>query len=90
MAISTEKEHWTLDRRIPLGFLVGVALQTAVFAFWMGGLQAQVDANTAELRDKKEDGSRLSVMENEMRSLNRSIAELKTYLEELRREIRQR
>lgn len=88
MSMSDEKPHWTLDRRVPLGFLLGIAIQTAVFAFWVGGLTAQVDSNTQELRDRKNDGFRLSVMETKIDEANKNIAELKTLLRDLSAERR--
>lgn len=82
------KQHWSLDRRVPLGFLLGIAIQTAVFAFWVGGLTAQVDSNTQELRDRKNDGFRLSVMETKLDEMSKNIAELKILLRELSAEKR--
>ena len=75
--------HWTLDRRIPVGLLVGLLVQTGVFLFWIGALSSQVQQNTAELKLKQADASRIAVTETQINSLTTSINRLNSTMDRL-------
>lgn len=82
--------HWTIDKKLPVGFFIGLALQTAVFAFWIGGLSEKVENNTTAIRDKQSDTSRIAVMESKVDDLSASIARLTNTIDRLLQERRQR
>lgn len=44
----TPKEHWALDKRIPLALLLGLLVQTAVVAAAWGSMSTKVDHLQAE------------------------------------------
>lgn len=78
--------HWTLDRRVPILALAGLLLQTILFVFWFGHLSQQVNQNTQSLRDKRDDGNRLAVIETRVGSLDSSITRLTNTIDRLLRE----
>jgi len=78
-----QQTHWTLDRRIPVGLLVGLLVQTGVFLFWIGALSSQVQQNTAELKLKQADASRIAVTETQINSLTTSINRLNSTMDRL-------
>lgn len=79
---ATEAKLASLDWKAILPYLAFL-IQTATFTFWLGGLTAQVDSNTMELRDKKQDGNRLSVMETKIDSMQQSLIQLNNSVKEL-------
>ena len=79
----TDTSHWSLDRRIQPSLLIGLALQTIVFSFWMGTMSAQISHNTDELRSKKTDAPRLAVIETRVGSLDASINRLTNTIDRL-------
>ena len=83
MTDGEQQTHWTLDKRIPVGLLVGLIIQTGVFLFWIGGLSAQVAQNTAELKAKQADASRIAVTETKIDNLNTSINRLTNTIDRL-------
>ena len=79
-------DHWSLDKRIPLGLLMGLALQTIIFSFWMGMLSTQVSQNTTNLRDKQSDAPRLAIIETRVSTLDSSINRLTNTIDRLLRD----
>lgn len=44
-----EKPHWTVDRRIPLAFVIAIILQTVVFIYVGSAWKADTDNRLANL-----------------------------------------
>lgn len=78
----TTKPAASMDLKAILPYLAFI-IQTGAFAFWLGGLTAQVESNTLELRDKKQDGNRIAVIETKIDSMQKSLVELNALLKEL-------
>jgi len=89
-----QQTHWTLDRRVPVGLLVGLGIgmfaQTGAAMYWAGGFTEQVDGiasqvaqNTAELKAKQADASRIAVTETQINSLTTSINRLNSTMDRL-------
>jgi len=89
-----QQTHWVLDKRIPVGLLVGLALaclrRQGAAMYWAGGFTEQVDGiasqvaqNTAELKAKQADASRIAVTETQINSLTTSINRLNSTMDRL-------
>ncbi len=46
---SSLREHWHLDKRVPIAFLGALALQTCAALVWAGGASARIDAAEAQI-----------------------------------------
>jgi hypothetical protein len=49
IAMSETREHWHLDKRVPIAFLGALALQTCAALVWAGGASARIDAAEAQI-----------------------------------------
>lgn len=76
-----EPLRWSIDRRVPLGLIVTMALQISGMIWWARGMQADVDANATrtgeherrlksmdDARERERIGERMATLENEMRN----------------------
>ncbi len=43
------REHWTIDKRIPLALMTGLLFQGAVFTWWASKLDSRVEAGDHRL-----------------------------------------
>jgi len=41
-----EREHWHLDKRVPISLIVTIMVQTAAFMWFLSSLSHRVEANT--------------------------------------------
>lgn len=64
------------DRRIPIGFLLAVALQTAGLAFWLGQLSTRIDALESQVIRSQEQRDRLIAMEAQLRGIARIVEKI--------------
>ena len=73
-------DHWTFDRRIPIGIIATVLLQSAALVWWARGVVADIDAvrsDKAQLQrrvtaiedrtERERLSERMAVMEAQMR-----------------------
>ena len=88
MTEEASPDHWSIDSRLPLGLLIGLAIQTVIFSFWMGTLSTQVTQNKNDILKKEADASRITVVETEMDSINASLVRLTNTIDRLLQETR--
>lgn len=65
-----------LDKRIPIAFLVTIALQTGGLAFWLGQLSTRIDQLERQVVRSQEQRDKLIAMEVQLQNI-------KTLLERL-------
>jgi hypothetical protein len=86
-----QQDHWTLDKRVPLGLIFAIALQTCSFIWWASGIDRSVseherriqavEAATIDMsKDTSEVSERLARLEEKTNSLLISIQGLNNEL----------
>lgn len=79
--------HWTLDKRIPLAFILAIVIQTGGAIWWFSGLASTVNQQGARIVtvENQRAGERLAVLESTIGDvrgqLNRIEAKLDRYAE---------
>lgn len=84
---ASDRPHWTLDRRVPIAFLIGLVVQTVLVGIFIGSITSKVDnhdkrLDSAELKLERQftqDG-RVIRLETQMTQLIEGVAEIKAIL----------
>jgi hypothetical protein len=76
-----DRPHWTIDRRVPVGIIVSMALQLCGVVWWARGQAADVDMlrerdtqhetrmkKIEDLRDQERLSERLATLETEVKN----------------------
>jgi hypothetical protein len=65
MADDTNGTHWTLDKRVPLAFIMAIVLQTAGALWWASTMAATVQSQGQKIGalESQRAGERLAVVE---------------------------
>ena len=75
------ERHWSLDRRIPLALIVTIALQTAVFAFWLGTVSARLDTVEGMVQRSMSNADRLTRVEVKLETVGEVVQRIDRRLE---------
>lgn len=84
----TEENHWTIDRRVPIALIAGLAVQFGAAVWWasamdarMTGLEASDEGQAAQLDALSADAQRMQVsaatVSAQLSAVRESITELK-------------
>lgn len=87
-------EHWTLDKRVPVGIILAIFIQTFIIGSYLGRLDSRV-TSIEDSRFTQADGARIETqVENNEKNIDRleqrtirSLDEIKVTLEEIRRAV---
>lgn len=76
--------HWTLDRRVPIAFLFGVAVQTALFIWWGATFSERTEQRLSAVERAQgttaSQGDRLTRVEVKLETAIDGISEIKGLL----------
>ena len=84
----TEENHWTIDRRVPIALIAGLAVQFGAAVWWasamdarMTGLEASDEGQAAQLDTLSADAQRMQVsaatVGAQLTAMRESLAEVK-------------
>lgn len=90
-SVDDQKQHWTVDKRIPLALIVTIVLQTAGFGVWVGGINNRV-ASLEEYRLQHMPASssregRIIRLETLAQGVAEAIGDIKGTLAEMNRKL---
>ena len=77
-------KHWALDKRIPLGLILTMTVQTIAVGIWLGTVQARLNYVEGYIDNRQEDISRLAVVETRLTNLQHTLQEMKQDIKFLR------
>lgn len=81
MSEELEHTHWTVDKRVPIVALLGIATQTVVAIIWAVQFASTTDARLASLEDKVKDqgtvNERLTRLETMMANNTELLREIR-------------
>jgi hypothetical protein len=78
--MSEPKEHWALERKVPLALLFAIGVQTAGFAWAAATLTARVDQLERQVAAAAPQAERLVRVETKTDGVIASLAEVKDIL----------
>lgn len=90
-SVDDQKQHWTVDKRIPLALIVTIVLQTAGFGVWVGAINNRV-ASLEEYRLQQVPASssregRIIRLETLAQGVAEAIGDIKGTLAEMNRKL---
>lgn len=74
-------EHWSIDRKIPLVFLLAVVVQTATLVWWASGVEQRIRENTADIRELRAKADAAECLKQDMAEVKNDIGWIKSWLE---------
>jgi len=80
-----EREHWALDKRVPLAVIVTIFLQTMGAIWWSSAIDTRmsgVETMLIELRSQKLD-SRVTSLEDQFKALGVQMTRIEAKLDRL-------
>lgn len=82
------QKNWSLDKRIPIGLISGMVVQTIAVGIWLGTVQARLNYVEGYIDNRQQDVSRLAVLETKIGSVQQTLQELKVDLQFLRERVK--
>lgn len=79
-----QDDAWHLDKKIPLGIIGAILVQSITIGWWVGGITKDVAAlqsSVTELKESTGKIGRLGELDVEIRSLRESINRIETTLQ---------
>lgn len=70
-AAAREREHWTIDKKVPLAFIFALLVQFVAFVWWASAAASRLSAaedNIVEIKSQKLD-SRVTSLEDQFRAV---------------------
>ena len=86
-----EKPHWTVDRRIPLAFVIAIVLQTIAFIYVGSAWKADTDNRLMNLEKfeasisatRQVNLNRITVLEQQSINIQQSLTRIESKLEKI-------
>lgn len=78
--LSADRQPWHLDKRVPVALIVTIMIQTGAGVWWAATQDQRVKSLEEWRTDSKSVAADLSEIKAEIRSLNRSIDDVKERL----------
>ena len=85
-----EREHWHLDKRVPLALIVALVIQTSGMVWWAATIQAEGNAREARLlkleqrtANDRAVGERLARVEERLAAQGEDISNIERLLRQL-------
>lgn len=75
--------HWEVERRIPVGTIVAIVLQTATLVWWSATLATRVEGIELKIKDIPSD--RITKIETKLEYVTDGVKEIKGALDRLER-----
>lgn len=79
---------WQLDKKVPVGFLLGLALQTMTFIWWAASYTAANDATNLrqsdDIRDLKSAMGSLSDVKADVAVIKSNMTDIKVKLDKIK------
>ena len=70
------QDHWTVDKRLPIGLIATMVAQTVAVGVWLGSVQARLNYVENNQSARTEDSSRLAVVESQLKTVNVTLNSL--------------
>ena len=67
-------EHWHLDKRVPIGLIAAILMQTIALGFWMGSL----DSRISSIEGNRYTAAQGAVVDERISNNERNIERLET------------
>lgn len=80
MADPADDEPWHLDKKVPIAFIVTIAIQTAGFFYWIGTTTSRIDVLERAMLASAPQSERIVRIETKVEALKDSLTEIKTIL----------
>lgn len=85
MVQETEKEHWHLDRRVPIGIIVALLVQTLTFftvaAAWKTSVDVRIERLEEIAIDSNKQGDRILILEQKFSYIVESLGRIEKKLD---------
>jgi hypothetical protein len=78
------REHWHLDKKVPIGIIVALLLQTMTFIYvgtaWVTEVDFRIGNIERQNEDRKSQEGRIIVMEQQLRYISESLGRIERRL----------
>lgn len=75
-----EHESWHLDKKVPIAFIIAIAVQTFGFVYWVGATSTRIDVLERAMLASAPQAERVVRIETKVEALKDSLNEIKTIL----------
>lgn len=75
--------HWTVDRKIPIGFLLGIFMQTVALVWWGATLENRVTELEKKLVERANLPQRTTQVEGKLQTLSEILIRVERKLDRL-------
>lgn len=83
MMTEETRQHWALDKRVPLALIITIIFQTFGFAYFMGQLANRVENLEARVAELSPNGNRLTRVETQLTAIGNTLNRLERTLDKL-------
>lgn len=73
-------EAWHLDKKVPIAFIVAIAVQTGGFIYWVGSTSTRIDVLERAMLASAPQSERIVRIETKVEALKDTLNEVKTLL----------
>lgn len=73
-------EHWHLDKRVPIAFILAIVMQTIGAVYWAGVQSERVDAIETQVNRTVLRGERIKAVEVEIKGVRHSLVRIENTL----------
>jgi uncharacterized coiled-coil protein SlyX len=84
--VALEKEGWHLDKRVPIGLILTIIIQTVYMTWWASKIDSRVSVLESNSSSQELDVTSLS---SQLTALNISLARLEVRQESLQSDVRE-
>ncbi len=81
----TSDTEWRLEKKIPVGALIAIGIQTAAFAYFMGGLSERVSILERASQSRDSDIAKMARMESQISEIFRAVKRIEDDLKRVRK-----
>ena len=85
MAQTAEREHWSLDKRVPIGIIFALLVQTVTFftiaAAWKTSVDVRIERLEEVAIDSTKQGDRILILEQKFSYIVESLARIEKKLD---------
>lgn len=81
MTVATRKEHWHLDRKVPIALILTILGQTGAALWWAAGVNAKVDQLEKQAMSAAPQTERIVRLETKMDAIFTSLSEIKQIMQ---------
>lgn len=74
------QESWHLDKKVPIAFIIAIAVQTGGFIYWVGSTSTRIDVLERAMLSSAPQAERVVRIETKVEALKDSLTEIKAIL----------